>query len=158
MSRDELATLYAKYGVFLRKRCLLLVRDPSLAEDVLQDAFVKVMRSELRDIEEPLRWLYRIVHRTCLDALRRRKVRASQPFDETSLAPSSLHPDVSAAERDWTARFLHTLDRESQEIAIYAFIEGMNQSEIAEELGYSRVTINKRLTALKTQAQSWSQS
>jgi RNA polymerase sigma factor (sigma-70 family) len=157
MTKDDLASLYSRYGVFLRKRCLLLVRDPALAEDALQDAFVKVLRSDepLAQIEEPLRWLYRIVHRTCLDALRRRRIRIADEFEE-SKAPHS--PNVPVEERDWAVRFLHTLDRESQEIAIYAFVEGMSQGEIAEELGYSRVTINKRVMSLKAQAQTWSQS
>jgi RNA polymerase sigma-70 factor, ECF subfamily len=157
MTNDDLASLYVRYGVFLRKRCLLLVRDPALAEDALQDAFVKVLRSDeqLAQIEEPLRWLYRIVHRTCLDALRRRRIRVADEFEE-SKAPHS--PNAAVEERDWAVRFLHTLDRESQEIAIYAFVEGMSQSEIAEELGYSRVTVNKRVMSLKAQAQTWSQS
>jgi RNA polymerase sigma factor (sigma-70 family) len=157
MNKDDLASLYGRYGAFLRKRCLLLVRDPALAEDALQDAFVKVLRSEeqLAQIEEPLRWLYRIVHHTCLDALRRRRIRIADAFEEQT-APHS--PNVPVEERDWAVRFLHTLDRKSQEIAIYAFVEGMSQSEIAEELGYSRVTINKRVMSLKAQAQTWSQS
>jgi RNA polymerase sigma factor (sigma-70 family) len=60
-----------------------------------------------------------------------------------------------AAECDWATRFLGTLEPEAQEIALCAFIEGMSQSEIADELGYSRVTINKRVQALKQQAQAF---
>jgi RNA polymerase sigma-70 factor, ECF subfamily len=156
VTRDELASLYTQYGFFLRRRCLAILRDAAAAEDALQDVFVKVMHSDeaLALIEQPLHWLYRIAHRVCLDLIRRRKMRKTETFEanEREVDARAVHPSVSLEEREWALKFLETLEPEAQEIALCAFVEGMNQSEIADELGYSRVTINKRITALKEQA------
>jgi RNA polymerase sigma factor (sigma-70 family) len=54
---------------FVRKR----VRDPELAEDIVQDGFTKAMKhaGELRDNESVVAWFYRILRRTIIDAYRR---------------------------------------------------------------------------------------
>jgi RNA polymerase sigma factor (sigma-70 family) len=59
---------------FVRKR----VQDPELAADIVQDSFLKVMKSagELRDNESVIAWFYRILRRTIIDAYRRRDTRA----------------------------------------------------------------------------------
>jgi RNA polymerase sigma-70 factor, ECF subfamily len=162
VTRDELATLYTQYGFFLKRRCCVILRDSAAAEDALQDVFVKVMKSEesLASLEQPLAWLYRIVHRVCLDMIRRRKVRKAEDLEtaQYEIELGAPHPSVSSEERDWATRFLGTLDDEAQEIALCAFVEGMSQSQIADELGYSRVTINKRVQALKQQAQTFMQT
>jgi RNA polymerase sigma factor (sigma-70 family) len=44
---------------------------------------------------------------------------------------------------------LALLDEEEQKVAVMTFVDGMTQQEIADELGYSRVTINKRVAALR---------
>ncbi len=140
----------------------MILRDPEQANDALQEAFVKVMRSDvaLDSVEQPLRWLYRVVDRVCLDLLRRRKTTPTSgagDVDEAELAAPSeggRGPEHAAEERDRVLRFLVELDDVSQRIALLSFVDGMNQGEIAEELGYSRVTINKRVQALRQRAQS----
>jgi RNA polymerase sigma-70 factor (ECF subfamily) len=138
----------------LLRRARVIVRDDTLAHDVLQETFVRLMRSDIdfTHVEFPLRFLYRTVHRVALDALRRRKVRASAPLED---AEPLAHPSVDSEERDYALRLLADLDEETAQIALYAFVEGMSQEEIAQELGYSRVTINKRLTALKARARAF---
>ena len=42
--------------------------------------------------------------------------------------------------------------REVREIAVLAYVDGMNQTEIAEQTGYSRQTVNKKLQQIKTHA------
>jgi DNA-directed RNA polymerase specialized sigma24 family protein len=57
LGTEEVATLYAKYGFFLLRRCRTILRDRALADDALQEAFVKVMRGggAIREASEPLR-------------------------------------------------------------------------------------------------------
>lgn len=52
-------------------RCL--ARDHALAEELLQQTFLKLHQARASYIAgaDPLPWLYAIAHRTCLDALRR---------------------------------------------------------------------------------------
>ncbi len=149
--------LYEQYGPLVLRRCRLLVRDHALAADVLQETFVKVMthHEEAARADHVLRWLYRVADRTCLDALRKRR---RAPYDYSASDATSqgalavAHPSVDADERIGALRLLATLDEESQRIAIMAFVDGMTQDEIGKEIGVSRVTVNKRLQAIRESA------
>ena len=160
-SRD-VAALYSKYGFFLRRRCRTILRDDALADDALQEAFVKVLRAgnSLAEIEEPLRWLYRIVDRTCLDALRKRR-RAIDPVNRadeeepTGDRRERVHPNVEIEMRDAVLRLLATLNDDEMQIALLLFVDGMSQGEIADEVGVSRVTVNKRIAAVRARAEAW---
>ena len=150
----DLSGLYTRYGYFLRRRCRTLLRDDALADDVLQEAFVKVLHNVevLRDVEEPLRWLYRVVDRCCFDALRRRRRAGESVLDDER---AGAHPDSEIELRDAVLRMLAAFDDEEKQIAVMLFVDGMSQGEIAEEVGVSRVTVNKRVGALRRRAESW---
>ena len=150
----DVAALYARYGFFLRRRCRTILRDPVLAEDALQEAFVKVLRSEgaLREVDEPLRWLYRVVDRCCFDALRRRKRSLESPSEIEAAGP---HPGVDLEIRDAVLRLLGTLREDEMQIALCLFVDGMAQGEIAAEVGVSRVTVNKKVQAIRARAEAW---
>ena len=44
LNNAEVADVYRQYGHLLLRRCRLITRDDALAEDALQEAFVRVMR------------------------------------------------------------------------------------------------------------------
>lgn len=155
LSSAEIADLYRRYGFFLRRRCLLIMRDPSLAEDALQDGFLKLMRvgGGVRQADEPLRWLYRVMDRSCFDQLRKTKrARNDSPLDETE-AELPSHPGTEPEMRRAAIELLDALDEEDQQIAVMTFVDGMNQQEVADELGYSRMTIIKRIARLRERAE-----
>lgn len=155
LSRSEVADLYRRYGMFLRRRCLTLTRDRALAEDALQDSFVKLMRvgAGLRSAEAPLRWLYRVTDRACFDQLRRnRRDKATTPLDDIE-AELPCHPGTEPELRRAAIELLDALDEEDQKIAVMTFVDGMNQQEVADELGYSRMTIIKRIARLRERAE-----
>jgi RNA polymerase sigma factor (sigma-70 family) len=153
LTRAELAGIYRRYGAFLRRRARLVTRDSALAEDALQEACINLLRSGagLREAKHPLAWLYRVVDRASLDQLRRgKRLRHAAPFEDLdALGPP---PGVDHDLRLRVLEVLGELDAEAAEIAIAAFVDGMTQGEIAEELGYSRVTINKRVQAIRARA------
>jgi RNA polymerase sigma-70 factor, ECF subfamily len=152
--QPDVAALYERYGFLLRRRCLLLLRDEALADDALQDAFVRLLRhgAELAASDRPLRFLYRVVDTTCFDHLRRRRVRRVEgpaPDD-----PVGAHPDVGLEIRDGALRLLDSLGDDDRRIAVLAFVDGLTQGEIADEVGLSRVTVNKRIESLRARAAS----
>lgn len=152
--KPDVAALYGRYGFLLRRRCLLLLRDETLADDALQDAFVRLLRhgDELARSERPLRFLYRVVDTTCFDHLRRRRVRRVEgPAPEDH---AGAHPDVPLEIRDGALRLLDSLGGPDRRIAVLAFVDGLTQGEIADEVGLSRVTVNKRVEALRARAAS----
>src|SRR4030088_2565864 len=74
-------------------RMLLHVPD---AEDVVQEAFARLARTDIAGIDDPEGWLVVVTSRLCLDRLRTRRRRptdaldlADDPFDPRALDPSS---------------------------------------------------------------------
>lgn len=142
--------LYEKYGFFVRRRCTLLLRDNALADDALQETFLKLMKSgrPILEAEHPMRWLYRVADRACLDLLRRTKrSRQATPIDD--VAGELLHPGDEPDVRRRAIELLDVLDEEQQRVCVMAFVDGMTQQEIADELGVSRVTIVKRVAGIR---------
>jgi RNA polymerase sigma factor (sigma-70 family) len=145
----EAARLYERYGFFLLRRCCTILRDPVAADDALQAAFERILRSggAVLQADEPLRWLYRVVDRCAFDVLRRRKRSIeSSEGDEVGATP---HPGVDLEARDAVLKLLGTMSDEEMQIAVLLFVDGMSQGEIADEIGLSRVTVNKKIQALR---------
>lgn len=154
LSREEAALLYEKYGFFLLRRCRAILRDSAAAEDALQHAFERVMRSGggVREANEPLKWLYRVVDRCCFDQLRKKK-RSIEASHEDEVGETA-HPNVDIEARDAVLKILGAMSEDEMRIAVCLFVDGMSQGEIADEMGLSRVTINKRIQALRARAES----
>jgi RNA polymerase sigma-70 factor (ECF subfamily) len=153
LTNDELAELYRRYGLLLRRRCRSLLRDDVLAEDALQAAFLKILESReaLGAADNRLAWMYRVVDRACFDHLRRRKVRRAEPIEEhEDTHPAG--PGVDVEVRNAVFRLLHDLSESEYEVAVLAYIDGITQAEIAQALGISRPTIWKRLVAIRERA------
>ncbi len=154
LTTEEIATLYERYGFFLLRRCRSILRDRVLADDALQETFVKVMRggAAVRTADEPLRWLYRVVDRCCFDALRKRRRSVETPSDHQG---ASAHPAAQIELRDAVVGLLAALDEQEMRIAVLLFMDGLSQGEIAEEVGVSRVTVNKKVQAIRARADAW---
>ena len=154
LTTEEISSLYEKYGFFLLRRCRAILRNPALAEDALQEAFVKVMRggAALRTADEPLRWLYRVVDRCCFDTLRKRRRSLETPSDDEG---ASLHPSIQIELRDAVQRLLGGLDEQEMRIAVLLFMDGLSQGEIAQEMRVSRVTVNKKVQTIRARADAW---
>ena len=91
----DLPALVGTYSALLFRVAHSVLRSPSEAEDIVQDAFVRVLehRSKLPEIREMRVWLVRIAWNLALD--RRRKIRPDQ-MDEVfaqSLVASSTPAD-----------------------------------------------------------------
>jgi RNA polymerase sigma-70 factor, ECF subfamily len=142
--------VYHRYGALLERRCRLFLRDDVAAEDAVQDLVSILLRrgEAFRAAESPYRWLCRAADRTCLDFLRRgRHVRTAIPLEE--IDPIGPAPGVDAEARCAVLESLATLDEDQQALAIMLFVDGLSQGEAADELGVSRVTVNKRAQALR---------
>lgn len=139
-----------RYGALLERRCRMFMRDGSRSQDALQELFTALLRrgEGFREAQSKYRWLCRAADRSCLDLLRRDKhVRAALPIEEWD--PVGPAPSVDPAARYSVLRALADLEDGEQSLAIMLFVDGMSQSEAAEELGVSRVTINKRAQKIR---------
>ena len=150
LTAAEVSDVYQRYGALLARRCRLLLRDAAQADDAVQELIAVLLRrgDGLRAAESPYRWLCRAADRACIDLLRRgRHLRAAVDID--GLDPVGVAPGIDPEARCAVVESLATLDEAQQSLAIMLFVDGLTQGEAAEELGVSRVTINKRAQELR---------
>jgi RNA polymerase sigma-70 factor (ECF subfamily) len=152
LSAAEVSDVYQRYGALLSRRCRLLLRDPALADDAVQELLSVLLRrgEGFRAADAPYRWLCRAADRACIDLLRRgRHLRAAADIDE--MDPVGVAPGMDPEARFAVVESLAKLDEGQQLLAIMLFVDGITQSEAAAELGVSRVTVNKRAQELRAQ-------
>lgn len=146
LTNDELCALYRQYGHLLLRRSRALLRDEQLAEDVLQNVFLKLMRcgAGVREARSQLAWLYQVVDRCSWDMLRSRRgqhVTPGSPNDELSVLPIE--------EGGFLARLLSKLRPSEQTVAVLLYSDGLTQLEVSKQLGRSRLTINKQAKVIR---------
>jgi RNA polymerase sigma factor (sigma-70 family) len=144
--RLDVEMLYRKYGhSVLRRARQILVSDDDAAE-ILQEVFASlVARPEQFDGRcAPSTYLYAATTHACLSRLRNRRNR-HRLIDE-QVRPWTTEVDPRSAEavsmvRDLLAR----LSDDEARVAVYHYLDGMSQAEIAEVLGCSRRNVAKLL-------------
>jgi len=133
-----------------------LMRDPALAEDAAQDAFVRAFRAirRFRNGEPFYPWLYRILRNSCLTTLKRRG-KPGPSIDAEGAPPPAAPPcdpsaalardELRTAVRDAMAR----LSEPHREILYLSHFEGLSYKEIADCLGIPIGTVMSRLWAAR---------
>ena len=148
LPETEVSHIYRQYGALMLRRCRLILRDDTLADDALQNAFIKLIRhgAAFREAESKVRWLYRLCDRVCFDVLSKRKTNKTRD-DRAAHLP--VPPQTDPVRLSEAMHLLEQLDRKEQQLVVMAFLDGMSQSEIGKKLGWSRQTVNKKLNGLK---------
>ena len=125
----------------------LILRDPELARDAVQDGLTKAWR-DLRQVRDPDHfeaWLYRLTVNCCLEAVRRRRRR---PIEVEITALETPHvPDLAAsvADRELVDGILRRLDARERAIVVLHYYLGLPLTEVAGCLGIPVGTVKSRL-------------
>jgi RNA polymerase sigma-70 factor (ECF subfamily) len=147
-----LAELYERYGRVAYNLAYRILRDETLAEDAVQEAFLAVWRSAGRFLPERSKastWILTLVHRRAVDLVRREERRRAEPLDE-ALEPAGDATDETAwlrLERERVQAALRQLPDQQREALELAYYGGFTQSELAERLGQPLGTIKSRMFA-----------
>ena len=147
-----LAELYDRYGRVSYNLAYRVLRDASLAEDAVQEAFLAVWRTAGRFMPERSKastWILTLVHRRAVDIVRREQRRRAEPLDD-SFEPSGAETDEAAwlrLERERVQAALRKLPDQQREALELAYYGGFSQSELAERLGQPLGTIKSRMFA-----------
>jgi RNA polymerase sigma factor (sigma-70 family) len=149
----EVGEAYRRLGHLVRQRCRRILRDDEIAEDAVQNAFVRLWRflPAYRAASLKLPWMYRVADRCCFDLLARKRSRREQPIT-TAIGGSGESSAQALEDRELVLAFLERFDEEVQQIAVLLYLDEMSQGEIAESLGCSRQTVNKKIAFLRERA------
>jgi len=141
---EPIEELFAALESPLLSYALRLAGDPGAAEDIVQEAFMR-LHAQFDDVREPRRWLYRTVHNLALNHRRQAgkivslNLPAGQdapPADETA-DPQPL-PDEQIARWEGIGLVrlsLETLDNRSRELIRLKFNEELSYKEISARTG-----------------------
>jgi len=144
VTQTALAELYARQAPAARRLAYLLTGDTRLAEDIVQDRFVK-LASRLRPVDNPEPYLRRMVLNASHSHHRKLRVRRDRAREEAATigADSDTTPDGADGRAD-RARLLDALDtppsRQRSAVVLRHWLD-LSEQECARELGCSVGTV-----------------
>lgn len=127
---------------------LLLIKDEKVAEDVVQDVFLKIWnkRKELEFVSNFNSYLYISVKNACLDQLR--KTRHTDDINEVEISDEALDPFHSVRIKELSKQLKEATDSlpiQCKVIFEMVYVDGKKYQEVANELGVSINTIKTQL-------------
>lgn len=149
----------AQWEVPLLRTCYLILRDAALAEDAVQETFLKAWRAhdDYRHQASEKTWLMRIAVNTCRDMLRggwfRRIDRRVDMADLPEPVTAFSEPD------DAVTRAILSLPNALRQVVTLRYYQGFTVQEIADVLRIHRRTVHYRLDkaerALRAALEDW---
>jgi RNA polymerase sigma-70 factor (ECF subfamily) len=149
--QSALAELYDRFGRPAYGLALRILRDESLAEDAVQEAFLTLWRTAARFVPERGKastWILTLVHRRAVDIVRREERRRADALEQAPEPESREAVDEEAwlrLQRERVQDALRKLPDQQREAIELAYYGGFTQSELAERLGQPLGTIKSRM-------------
>jgi RNA polymerase sigma-70 factor, ECF subfamily len=144
---QAITLLYDNYGAALFGIVLKVVRSRELAEQVLQDTFVKAWQHGTKYDAQKGRlftWLLNIARNTAIDATRTNYYKFYQQSDTEealkNVPDNAINPDTLGVRQ-----LVHGLDEKYRILIEKIYFEGYTQQEIEQEMGIPIGTIKTRL-------------
>ncbi|MDZ7855436.1 sigma-70 family RNA polymerase sigma factor [Sphaerotilus sp.] len=126
---------------YLRHR----LHDPALADDLLQDVFVKAMRQgeHFCALDQPRAWLFQVARHALID--RQRTLHPTEPLPDD--LPAEPAPAPTALDRlaDQIGRVLPRLDPADEAVLRACDLAGQRQQDFADAHGLSLSAVKSRL-------------
>lgn len=139
----QLCRLMTLYERDLLRTCYAILQDRQLAEDAVQEAFLKAYRhmGGFRSESSEKTWLMRIAINVCNDQRRSRWFR----FTDRRVTPESLPEQVCQAQDTTLADAVLRLPRKQREAVLLYYYQGMTLEDTAATLGIRPSSASVRL-------------
>jgi RNA polymerase sigma-70 factor (sigma-E family) len=138
-SRGELAEFYAVHATSAKRLAFLLTGDNELAEDITQDAFVKIAGriGGLRNRDASAAYLRQTVVNLSRSHFRRKRVERAYLQREASRPQSEWGEGRDVAEADALWNELHRLAHRQRCAVVLRYYEDLSEQQTAEILNCS---------------------
>ena|SRR5699024_9145600 len=156
--KEAMSELVNRHKEKIFTSIVLLVKDHSLAEDIFQETFIKIIKKfnsgQYKEKGKFLPWAIRIAHNMCVDHFRRKKrmpmVRNNEEEDIFNLIPFSdpgAEEDmITRQSRMQVRKMLDMLSPEQREVIILRHYGGLSFKEISVQ---TNVSINTALGRMR---------
>lgn len=161
--RTAFTLLVRRHQTAIYNFALRQLRVQSQAEDVVQEAFVRVVQNAA-DFKHEARfttWLYTITRNLCIDQMRKRALRKHASLDEpkhgeegdgptlaeqTADARASVEREATGTElKERIAKAVETLPDDQREVFLMREVSNLPFKEIAEIVGVPENTVKSRM-------------
>jgi len=146
--RGKFEDILRRHHVRLRRVAAGMLAGGDGLDDVLQEAYLKAYRSlpaSFANEAHEAAWLYRVVYRTCLDELRRRRRRREADAPLELIAA----PDGDTAGALAITAAVRRLAPEDRAVLFFVDFAGFDYETAAAALGLPRGTVASRLNAAR---------
>jgi RNA polymerase sigma-70 factor (sigma-E family) len=154
-AREALSLLHAQHYTRLVRLAVALVDTEHSAEEVVQDAFLNVMRRwhSIEDVDAAAGYLHRAVVNAARDRLRRRKVRRAFHLPDAVPEDGPEEAALLREEHREVLAVLRTLPSRQRECLILRHLAGLSEAETAAALDITvaaaKSATHKGITALR---------
>mgnify|MGYP000340399300 CR=1 FL=1 len=150
--------LYRQFATKMYGICMSYAGERPLAQDMLQDAFVKVFRNILnyRGDGSLEGWIRRIVVNTAIDHIRQRKNIVKLDKERTVLQPTHVYNDaLSNIQLKELMNFIGKLPEGARIVFNLFAVEGFTHKEIAERLHITEGTSKSQYNRARNMLMGW---
>jgi RNA polymerase sigma-70 factor (ECF subfamily) len=147
----DLFAIHDQYYHRVRKFILALVRDESVADDLIQETFIRIQEKldSIRDASKISSWIFRVAYRLCQDHFRSLKKSSAEEeiheglvnLQETSIQKKLEQDEMSRCVQDQ----LNLLPDSMRSVLIFADVMDFSHQEIADILGLTVENAKVRL-------------
>lgn len=149
---DMFEAFYERYRTFVFRTAFGLTGDRELAEEVLQDTFVRAYRhrASLHGDRSPLPWLNRVALNLCYTAHGRRRVpvRSMDDLTTAALRDEAIEPAEWAEQQElsqWVRDGVAALPPKHRSVIVLYYLDGLSLQETSTALGVRLGTVKSRL-------------
>jgi RNA polymerase sigma-70 factor (sigma-E family) len=137
---DAVTALYTAHYRALVRLSVLLLRDPSLAEEVVQDTFVAMHGkwSRLREPDKAAAYLRQAVVNRSRSALRRRVVEDRHREPAHGPMPSAEFAALNTLDRETVMTAIRALPQRQREAIVLRYYADLSEADIAAAMGISQ--------------------
>jgi RNA polymerase sigma-70 factor (ECF subfamily) len=164
LARDDLEAfgeLVRRHQDFVYGAALRVTRNPTLAQDVAQEAFVRAHRglADFQGRSQFRSWLYRIATNLALNAVQRRREYPTERMPERPTPSGPERQTEVDALRDALEEAIAALPEDLRVPLVMREFGGLSYAEIADETGLVLNTVRTRILrarrALRSSLEAW---
>lgn len=149
----QMESIVAEYETSLLRYATRIINNTSLAQDVVQNVFIKLMKAWQPGTQPSSKlkgWLYRVTHNEAVDYVRkesRLKLLHNEHATENNLnCPDGHNCPITPEEKMKLAlRYVKRLPMREQQVLLLRLQEGLSYKEIAEITGRSQGNVGNIL-------------
>lgn len=160
--KDRFTYIYNKYNAYLYHYILMIVKDKHIAEDALQEVFLRIAKNihkiNFSDEVKLKKYLKVIAYNRALTYYQRMSARTKheRPFDDNldsklddSQESTNLENILEKISTERAMAAIKSLDREYRDILILWYVYNKRQREIAELFNTTPEAIRKKIMRAK---------